>query len=176
MGWRKQGRYKLLMVRRSSFTLIEMMAVVVISSILVISGIPIIKSMNENIMMSKTRLKLQQDARNIMSILNRFLREAKASSIVISRYNSSQPFCSYIRFTTIDLKTYEFYQLGKKLFVKQGGNLNLLSEDIRYLAFTFPDSSNMSIVSISITFERDLFRGRKKAIHVASEKVRIMNE
>lgn len=164
------------MVKRFAFTLIELMAVVVIASILVVVGIPIVRSMNENIMMSKTRLKLQQDARNIMSILNRFLREAKASSIVISRYNSSQPFCSYLKFTTIDEKTYEFYQQGKRLVVKEGSMVNVLSEDIRYLSFIFPDSSNMSILSVSITFEKDLFAGRKKAIHVASEKIRVMNE
>lgn len=164
------------MVKKPAFTLIELMGVVVIVSILIISGVPILRSMNENIMMSQTRLKLQQDARNIMSILNRFLREAKASSIIISRYDSSQPFCSYIRFTTIDLKTYQFYQVGKRLIVAEGNTTSVLSEDIRYVAFTFPDSSNMYIVSVSITFEKDLFAGRKKAIHVASEKVRVMND
>ncbi|MCX7905287.1 MAG: prepilin-type N-terminal cleavage/methylation domain-containing protein [Elusimicrobiales bacterium] len=164
------------MVKRNSFTLIELMGVVVIVSIVISIGIPIVRSMNENIMMSRTRLTLQQDARNVMSILNRFLREAKASSIVVSRYDLSQPFCSYIRFTTIDSKTYEFYQSGKKLVLRQSNMTKILSEDVRYLAFTFPDSSNMYIVSVSITFERELFAGRKKAIHVASEKIRIMND
>lgn len=162
------------MVKRA-FTLIELMAVV-ISSILISVAIPLVRTMNENIMMSKTRLTLQQEARNVMAMLNRFLREARASSIVISRYNSLQPFCSYIKFTTIDSKTYELYQEGQNLVLKQGSMVNILSNDVRYLAFTFPDSSNMYIVSVSITFERLLFSGRKKAIHVASEKVRIMND
>ncbi len=164
------------MVIRRAFTLMELMAVVVITSILIAVAIPIVRTMNENMMMSKTRLSLQQDARNIMAILNRFLREAKASSIVISRYNSSQPFCSYIKFTTIDSKTYEFYQDGRSLVLKQGNMKNTMSQNLRYLAFTFPDSSNMYIVSVSMTFEKELFGGRKKAIHVASEKVRIMND
>lgn len=163
------------MVKRFGFTLTELMAVVVISSIIIFTGVPLVRAINENIMMSKTRLTLQQDARNIMSILNRFLREAKASSIVISRYNNQQPFCSYIKFTTIDLKTYEFYQNDKKLILQESNMTRVLSNNLRYLAFTFPDSSNMNIVSVSITFEKDLFGGRKKAIHVASEKVRIMN-
>ncbi len=164
------------MVIRRAFTLMELMAVVVIASILIAVAIPIVRTMNENMMMSKTRLSLQQDARNIMAILNRFLREAKASSIVISRYNSSQPFCSYIKFITIDSKIYEFYQDGRNLVLKQGNMKNTLSQNLRYLAFTFPDSSNMYIVSVSMTFEKELFGGRKKAIHVASEKVRIMND
>ena len=164
------------MVKRKAVTLIELMGVVAIFGIIVAVGVPLMRTVNENIMISKTRLILQQDARNIMGILNRFLREAKASSIVISRYNNLQPFYSYLKFTTIDSKTYEFYQDGKKLILKQGPMTRVLSEDIRYLAFTFPDSSNMYIVSVSITFERDLFAGRRKAIHVASERIRIMND
>ncbi|MGC8867512.1 MAG: PilW family protein [Elusimicrobiales bacterium] len=166
----------MVIIRRRAFTLIELMASVVIVSILVGVAIPVIRSMNENIMMSKTRLSLQQDARNIMAMLNRFLREAKASSLVITRYDSSQPFCSYIKFTTIDSKTYEFYQDGKNFMLKQGNMQKVLSQDLRYLSFTFPDTSNMYIVSVSMTFEKALFGGRKKAIHVASEKIRVMND
>lgn len=164
------------MVRRFAFTLTELMLVVIVASIIMVTVIPLVKTINENIMMSKTRLTLQQEARNIMSMLNRFLRNAKASSIVISRFDNQQPFCSYIRFTTIDSKTYEFYQNRKQLILKQSNMTRVLSNDLRYLAFIFPDSSNMSIISVSITLEKDLFGGRKKAIHVTSEKIRIMND
>lgn len=161
---------------RLSFTMIELVEVVAIISIIFIVGSPIINMLNQNIMLSKTRLSLQQDARNTMSIITRFLREAKSSTILITRYNSSQPFYSMISFSTIDGRNYSFYQDGRKLIMKSGNNITIMSSDLRYLAFAFPDSSNLSIISISLTLERDLFSGSKKALHMASEKVMVMND
>jgi hypothetical protein len=33
----------------------------------------------------------------------------------------------------------------------------------------------MGIVSVSITLEKEVYKGRRKALHMASEKVRIMD-
>ncbi|MBP7796938.1 MAG: hypothetical protein KA059_09210 [Elusimicrobiales bacterium] len=163
-------------IKRRATTLSELMAVVVIMSILVAVGVPVLNTVNQNIMMSKTRLSLQQDARNIMFLITRVTREAKASTVSISRYNTSEPFYSKINFTTIDNRNYQFYQNGTNLFMVDNGRTRVLTSDLRYLAFTFPESSNLGIISISITLEKNLFSGKRKALHMASEKVRIMNE
>ncbi|HOJ86468.1 MAG: type II secretion system protein [Elusimicrobiales bacterium] len=162
--------------KRSGFTMTELMAVVAIVGILVVAAVPLLNNANQNIMMSKTRLSLQQDARNIMSLITRVLREAKTSTVSISRHNSSQPFYSKITFSTIDNKNYQFYQSGKNLYMADGTNVKILTSDLRYLAFAFPESSDMSIVSLSLTLEKELFSGRRKALHMASEKVMLMND
>jgi hypothetical protein len=111
-----------------------------------------------------------------MSLITRVLKEATASSIVITRHNSSQMFYSKIKFSTIDGKNYEFYQDGKNLVMKDGNITRVLSSDLRYLAFTLTESSDLYIVSISMTLERYLFSGKRKALHMASEKVMVMND
>jgi len=161
---------------KNAYTLTELMAVVVIIGILGVISAPLLNNLNQNIMMAKTRLSLQQDARNFMSLITKILREAKSSTVVITRNNSSQPFYSKIVFSTIDGKNYQFYQDGKNLVMVDSNNVKILSSDLRYLAFTFPESSDLAIVSISMTLEKDLFSGMKKALHMASEKVMIMNE
>lgn len=163
------------MVKRKATTLTELMAVVVIVGIVIVTGAPFLMTVNQNIMLSKTRLSLQQDARNIMFLITKLLMNSSASSISISRQNSSQPFYSKIVFSTIDGRNYQFYQDGKNLIMVDGTVVKTLTSDLRYLAFTFPESSNMKIISISLTVEKELFSRRKKALHMASEKVIIMN-
>ncbi len=161
---------------KKGYTLTELMSVVFIIGILILTGVPLLDNMYKNIMLSKTRLSLQQDARNFMAIVTKFLREAKSSTVVISRHNSLQPYYSKLEFSTIDGKNFKFYQDGRKIIMQDENNIRILSNDLRYLAFAFPESSNLSIISISVTLERDLFSGRKKALHMASEKVMVMNE
>jgi len=163
-------------MKKNGYTLTELMAVVAISGILIAVGVPILNTVNQNIIMAKTRLVLQQDARNFMSLITRVLREAKSSSLVITRHNTSQMFYSKIKFSTIDGKNYEFYQDGKNLVMKEGNLIRVIANDLRYLAFTLTESSDLYIVSVSITLERYLFSGKRKALHMASEKVMIMND
>lgn len=164
------------MVKRKATTLTELMAVVVIVGIVIVTGAPFLMTINQNIMLSKTRLSLQQDARNIMFLMTKLLMNTKSSTILITRYNNTQPFYSKIVFSTIDGRSYQFYQDGKNLIMIDGSIIKTLTSDLRYLAFTFPESSNMKIISISLTLERDLFSGRRKALHMASEKVIVMND
>jgi Tfp pilus assembly protein PilE len=167
---------KMIIKKRKATTLMELMAVVVIMGILFAVGVPILNTVNQNIMMSKTRLSLQQNARNVMFLITRVIREADASTVLISRNNTSQPFYSKITFTTVNNRNYQFYQDGKNIVMVDNGKTRILLSDLRYLAFAFPDSSNLGIISISITLEEDLFSGKRKALHMASEKVRIMND
>ena len=46
---------------------------------------------------------------------------------------------------------------------------------LAYLAFTFPNTNDMTIVTVALTFEKDIYLGRSKALHMASEQVRVMN-
>ena len=107
--------------------------------------------------------------------MTRSLRQAQANSKKISRANSSQPFYSKITFTKEQGDVLVFQQEGVNLYQIIGGASRPLSRNLKYLAFTFPRSDDMGIISVSLTLEKNIFQGRKKALHMASEKVRIMN-
>lgn len=161
--------------KRKGYTVTEMMMAVAIVGILFGVGAPILNQATKNFMMSTARMELQTEARSIMYLITRNLRQAKNSTITISRYNSSQPYYSKITFTKQDGKQYSFYQNNKQLVMQFGSMNRVLSNNLRYLAFTFPETSDMEIISISMTLQKNIYEGQKKALHMASEKVRVMN-
>lgn len=152
-----------------------MMMAVGIIGILFGVGAPILNQATKNFIMSNTRMELQTEARGIMYLITRNLRQAQNSTITISRYSNSQPYYSKITFTKQDGKQYSFYQKDKELIMQYGAMNRVLSKNLRYLVFTFPESSDMGIISISMTLQKNIYEGQKKALHMASEKVRVMN-
>ena len=171
------------MVRvRKGVTLMEMMVVVGIVSALFAVAAPILTQANRQFIMVRTKVELQQEARGIMYTITRALRQAKSDSIVISRADTSQPFYSKITFvreqdaSTVVSSTMTFQQEGTVLYQLMGGtSKRVLSRNLNYMAFTFPRSDDMGIISVSITFRKSIYEGKTKALHMASEKVRIMN-
>ena len=116
-----------------------------------------------------------------MYILTRNLRQAQRDTVSISRANSTQPFYSMITFTTEQStttyvsNTITFQQEGTVLYQLRGGNKRVISRNLAYLAFTFPRSDDMGIISVSLTLQKNIYEGKKKALHMASEKVMLMN-
>lgn len=161
--------------KRKGFTLTELLITVGIIGIVFAVGAPILNQSTRNFFLSRARLELQQEARSLMYIMTRNIRQAQSNSITISRANANQPFYSQITFTKIQGDTITFRQEGVNFVQVIGGRPRALSSNLKYLAFTFPRSDDMGIISISMTLEKSLFEGRTKALHLASEKVRIMN-
>ena len=165
--------------RRQGVTMMEMMITLgIISSLFVVSA-PLLLQANRQFIMNRTRVELQQEARGVMYILTRNLRQAQSSTITISRV-TGQPFYSQITFTkeaaTAGVSsTLTFQQEGVTLYQIIGGIKRPLTKNLNYLAFTFPRSDDMSILSVSITLRKNIYEGKTKALHMASEKVRIMN-
>jgi len=161
--------------RRRGVTLTEMMFVVAIISVVFVIAAPMFLQVNRQFILIRTRVELQQEARAVMYVVTRFLRQARANTVVISRAGTDQPFCSKISFTKQQGETLVFQQEGVNLYQVIGTGKRPLSKNLRYLAFTFTRSDEMGIISVSFTLEKNIFEGRKKALHMASEKVRIMN-
>ncbi len=160
---------------RKAYTLIELMMVVGIIGILFAVGAPLLQQVSRFFILSKARLEIQQEARSIMYVVTRNLRQAQSGTITISRAGAAQPFCSKISFTKEQGGLMVFQQNGTDLVQVIGGTQRVIGKDLKYLAFTFPRSDDMTIISVSITLEKAIFEGRTKALHMASEKVRIMN-
>ncbi|MFA6092214.1 MAG: prepilin-type N-terminal cleavage/methylation domain-containing protein [Elusimicrobiota bacterium] len=161
--------------RPAGFTLTEMMITVAIVGILSSIGSVLMVQVNKQFLLANTRIDLQREVRAAMNIMIRQLRQAQNATIVLDRHSSSQPFYSRITFTTQQGKTVRFYQDGKQLIQKVNNNQITLSKNVRYLAFTFNRSDDMTIVSLSMTLEKALYQGGKKALHMASEQVQVMN-
>ena len=161
--------------RRNGVTLMELMVVVGIVSTLFMIGAPILNQVNRQFILTRTRMELQQEARSVMYVITRNLRQAQAASIIISRASTSQPFYSKITFTKEQGTTLVFQQEGTVLYQVINNAKRPLSKNLNYLAFTFPRSDELGIISVSMTLQKNIYEGRTKALHMASEKVRVMN-
>jgi len=171
--------------RRGGFTLMEMIMVMGIISVMFAIAAPILTNASRQFILTRTKMELQQEARAIMYIITRSLRQASAETIELSRVDSSQPFYSKIRYTTLHStsayvsNSFTFQQEGKVLYqvivVNGVTNKKVLTRNLDYLAFIFPRTDDMGIISVSLTLKKNIYEGQTKALHMASEKVMVMN-
>jgi prepilin-type N-terminal cleavage/methylation domain-containing protein len=162
------------MVRNNrGVTFMEMLVVVAIIGIVSLVGPRIIVQLVRFVQLHTAKIEIQRDARASLSIINRFLRQAQSSTVVIGQ-KSNQPPYSEISFTGIDNQNYIFYQSGNSLY-QVATSTTVISKNLRFIAFTYPRSDDPSIISVSITMEKSTYQGGTKALELSIEKVRVMN-
>jgi len=149
--------------------------VTAIIGILAMMGPTIMIQVQNFYLMSTARTEIQRDARACLDTINRFLRQAKARSIVIDQPSSGPPPYSRIRFTHIDGRSFEFSQDGSTLVQKINGNSTVISRNLIYLAFTFPRSDYNQLVSVSMTMGKNIQLGKRKELELTIQKIRVMN-
>ena len=170
----------LLRLGRKGHTLAEMMVVVAILGILATVGPPLMTGVQNFFLMTTARYEIQRDARQSLDIINRFLREAYQTSIVIDTPAGQGPY-SHITFSLVDGRQIQFQQSGKQLIQKvtnaarTSTNVSTLTNDLIYIAFTFPHTDDTSIVSVAITMGKNIQLGRQKVLELSIQKVRVMN-
>ncbi len=162
-------------MNKKGWTLVELMIVVTMFGILTLSVSNLLTQIWRFYRITSAQKELQEEARTIMEIMTRNLRNAYNSSIVISRYDSNQPHYSKVDLVTVDGHSVSYYQINRSLYQKIDNNIKVLSKSVKYFAVIFPRSDEMNIISVAITLERDLYDLKKKALHMASEKVMVMN-
>jgi prepilin-type N-terminal cleavage/methylation domain-containing protein len=160
--------------RNAGYTLTEMMMTVAIIGILASIAPPMLIQTQRFFRLSQTRIALQQEARPVMENINRALRQASAQTIVIDQV-SGQPYYSRIQFYEVGATTITYYQSGTNLIELRGKNKSTLATDVVYLSFNFPRSDNMGLVSVAVTLQQTTYQGQIKALHMASQKVQVMN-
>jgi hypothetical protein len=94
--------------------------------------------------------------------------------------SATQPFYSRVTFSKPDGTTLSFEQNGLNLIMVPNNChvaacQKVLANDLLYLAVTFPASDDMTIISVSLTLQENTYQGQTKALHMASEKVQVMN-
>ena len=168
------------MRKSQGYTLTEAMLVIaILGTVLGLGGTLMIQA-QRYIRLNLARTEIQRESRATLSNINRELRQALASTVVIDQV-TGQPPQSRITFqhykTDGSLQTVSYYQQGSKLYMKLGssGTGKIMGLPLRFLAFTYPQTDNDGIVSVSLTYESATYQGQTKALQMAVEKVRIMN-
>ena len=154
-------------------TLIELMIVVAIVGTIVMVAPNLYKQVRRFFFLNNTRIELQREARSTMQIMTSRIRQAQSTTLVIDQ-QTGEPYYSRITFTDVDNNPICFYQSGKNLKLVDVST-RTLTTNLRYLAFALPRSDDFGIVSVSFTLEKSIYEGQTKALHMASEKVRVMN-
>jgi prepilin-type N-terminal cleavage/methylation domain-containing protein len=166
-----------MVTNRRGFSLIELLIVVTILGVIVLVGPQLFTQTTKFFILGKTKLALQEEARASMYLMTREIRQAQSSTIIIDQA-AGQPYYSRIRFTkqTSGVGTnVTIAQNGTNITLTEGNNVSILTKELTYLAFSFPESDDMTILSVSMTLQQQIYGGSFKALHMASEQVQVMN-
>jgi prepilin-type N-terminal cleavage/methylation domain-containing protein len=162
------------LLSRRGYTMTEMMMVVAIVGILASVGPTLLIGMQNFFLMTSARYEVQRDARATLDTVNRYLRQAVASTMVIDTPASQGPY-SRIRFKHVDGRYMEFRQSGNELIQVIDNRTSTITKNLAYIAFTFPRTDDPSIVSVSITMSKNIQLGRRKVLELTIQKIRVMN-
>jgi len=161
--------------KNKGYTLVELMIVVAILGVIATLGPNIFINITRFERLNSAQRETQRGARESLAQINRNIRQANSSTIVVSNEPDQPPYSS-VSFSLADGRSLKYYQSGKTLYVASQGSTTTLCGNLRHIAFSFPRSDDLKIMSISVTFEKDTYEGGSKALQMAIEKVRIMND
>jgi len=151
-----------------------MLFTVAVIGIVAMAAPQVITQMTKVFILGRTKLQLQGEARAAMYLVTRELRQAESNTIIIDQA-ANQPYYSRIRFAKIQGTNVTINQSGNTLQLTIGNDVSTLSKNLAFLSFTFPQSDDMTIVSVALTLQQAIYNGSYKALHMASERVRVMN-
>lgn len=159
---------------RLGYTVTELMMVVAIIGILATVTPTMLIQMQNFFLMTSARYEIQRDARTTLDTVNRYMRQAVATTVVMDTPAGQGPF-SRIRFRHVDGRYMEFRQEGSKLIQVIDTAQSIVSNNLIYIAFTYPHTDDVSIISVSITMGKNIQLGRRKVLELTIQKIRVMN-
>lgn len=157
------------------YTITELMLTVAIIGMIAGTSAPILINVVNFWRQTTARNEIERDVRVSLDMINRMLRQAQSATVSIDRLSTSQPPYSRVRFTTEGNQTVGFYQEGDKLKMTMGTTTSILSKRLGFIAFTYPRTDDISIMSVAMTMQAPTYLGNKKALQLSIQKVRIMN-
>lgn len=164
---------------RKGYTVTELMLTVAILGILGSVAAPLLRNMTNFWRQTSARSDIQRDVRKSLDLINRFLRQARQGTVQIDQLSGQPPY-SRITFQTIQTQNLVFWQEGNELKMTLSSgtatSTSVLSDKVGYIAFTYPRTDDISIVSVAITMQASTYLGAKKALQLSIEKVRVMNK
>jgi hypothetical protein len=94
----------------------------------------------------------------------------------MSRVDAAQPPYSQIAFINIKGETVTIWQTGRSLLMQKNAVQRVLSKHLRSILFSFPSTTDPSLVRILLTIEKSDGTGRTQALQLGGESVRVVNE
>lgn len=161
---------------RSGYTLVELMMVSAILALLFSLGSSLLMKANIFFRSSIGKMETQRDVRNLLTMISKEVRAAKWSQISLSRSDASQPPYSKISFTNTKGETVSIWQTGRTLVMQKNSDQIELSKHLRSIMFSFPSTTDPSLVRILLTIEKADGTGRSQALQLGGESVRVVNE
>ena len=156
------------------WTLAELIIVIAIMGIIAMISPKIMTVTTKLFILGQAKIQLQEEARAAIYVITRELRQAQANTIVIDT-PAGQPFYSRLQFSKVQGANVTIQQNGSSLILTEGTNVTVLTKNLSYMAYTFPQSDDMTIISVSLTLQKLIYNGAFKALHMASERIRVMN-
>ncbi len=167
--------------KQKGFTLTEVMIATAVIGVLAMVGTSLVAQVYKAWRLSEARVLAQQNARTILNLVERRLRQASADTVVIDRHNVSDPPYSKITFTSQNGDTYEFRQnsdlaeMQRTLAGGGGTQSRQLSKNVRYLSFSYASSTNDRLVNVAICMEVPTYAGETKDFYMTLQKIQIQN-
>ena len=119
--------------------------------------------------------EVQRDARRILDLMGRNLRQARAASVSISRNAATDPPFSQISFQKINGNSISYYQDGTEFYQTVDGVTTRFGQNVRNLSFVPVESGDSTVISMGLCVEAITYQGRTRTLKLSIEKVRIMN-
>ena len=123
--------------------------------------------------LSKTNSEIQADARASIEVMDRNLRQAAASSVVIDRYDANQPPYSRVSFLKFS-QPIIYYQSGRNLYYVSTST-RIISRSLDCVQFVYPSTLNNKVLNIAAAFEKKTYGTYRRAFQLSIQTVNIMN-
>jgi type II secretory pathway pseudopilin PulG len=160
---------------RRGFTITELLlAAAAAGMISVVSASLLMRVIRFNSQVT-ARATVTRDARASLQVLEQELAQARGHTVVIDRYDASQPPYSQATFTTVDGRAVTYYQRGSRLYRRRGPSTSVVATGLRQVVFTYPMSDATGLLSLAVTFERAAGDGGTKTLELSSVKVKVQN-
>jgi len=161
-------------------TLVELMVVVAILGVFLTIGPSLLNNTFKLWKNTEAKTETQQDARITLSLIEGLLRQASNASILLTRYSVSQPPYSKIQFSLPSGHTYHFYQFGSNLWIYHQSptgvtHNRVIAQNLRYISFGYPVSTDETLLSVSLCFQKGTFSGESKNFYLSTQRIKVMN-
>ncbi len=165
------------MVKKTrGYTLVELLVVSAIVAFILSLGASLMIKMNQFFRVSIAKIETQRDLRNDMNLLIREIRQAKSTSVVLSRENASQPPYSKISFANIAGESMVFWQAGRDLNMSKNGQTTTFAKNLHSLIFSYPMTDDPKLISVLLSMEKSAGSKGTYALQVGGESIRLLND
>ncbi|MFH1723114.1 MAG: type II secretion system protein [Elusimicrobiota bacterium] len=162
------------------YTLTEVMIAVAILGLMTAATSRLLTTTFRVWKLDQTRLETQRDARTALNLVQSLLREASADGILLTRLSAAEPPYSKIEFSDADGRVHRFYQQENSLIMQRydvflGTHTRSLTDDLRYAAFAYPDTTKDNLLSVALCLEKEAYWGEKRDFYLSVQRVQVGN-